>query len=437
MGAARLKTIGLHQPRLSCFFLACLIYGVFGSPTPNSPGFIEITVGALLIFAVGGAGCGYAVRCLTFREDRESARGAAFLAYGLTFPLLAAFLSGHALSAIVRDLLPFLFLFCPLFFAPLFSKRRADARVVLWCLIAIGLFFSLRSLAMQAGMCGFLCADELLYLENMPTVLFACVFLIGAGMNFFMRGRGARTAIAFLSFLALAVVPFLALALSLQRASLGAVFVYTLIVLALHFYSRSKRAVAALGVLVGFIFFAGTLFPLADFPSAEILGKTALVGFNNRPQEAAAVWQAVAQNPLSLFFGLGWGAHFNSPAVGGLSVNFTHNFFTTMLLKTGLCGLIFSVVYIAGLIRVLARTISSDAVLGLALAAPFFIDILLYASFKSLDFGLTLLMISLSLLYSSQSESFQSSTSSDASSDHTFHEPGLSSRTRRDGAGFA
>lgn len=437
MVTERQKTLSLHQLRLSSFFLVCLIYGAFGSPTPNDPGLIEITVGVLLIFAVGGAGCGYAVRSLTFHEDRKNARGAAFLAYGLTFPLLAALLSGHALSVIVRDLLPFLFLFCPLFFAPLFSKRREDARVVLWCLVLIGLLFSLRSLAMQTGLCGFFCTDELLYLENMPTVLFACLFLIGAGMNFFMRGHAAHKSVVFPSFLVLAGIPLLALALTLQRASLGAVFIYALIVFGLHFYSRPKRAFAALAVLGGAIFFAAFFVPLADFPTAEILGKTALVGFNNRPQEAAAVWEAVAQNPLSLLFGLGWGAHFNSPAVGGLSVNFTHNFFTTMLLKTGLCGLIFSIVYIAGLIRVLARTISSDAVLGLALAAPFFIDILLYASFKSLDFGLTLLMISLSLLYSSQSESFQSSTSSDASSDHTLHEQGLSSRPRRDGAGFA
>lgn len=437
MGAARLKTVSLNHFQIFCFFLACIIYGAFGSPTPNSPGLVEAATGILLILAVGGAGCAHAARSVTFRERGENAKGAVFLAYGLCVPLLIALSSGHAPSAILRDLLPFLFLFCPLFFAPLFSKRRSDARVVLWCLILIGLFFSLRSLAMQTSLCGFFCTDELLYLENMPTVLFACLFLIGAGMNFFMRGRAAHKSIVYLLFLALAGIPLLALALSLQRASLGAVFIYVLIVLGLHFYSRPKRAVNALFVLGIFIFCAAIFVPLADFSAADILGKTALVGLNNRPQEAAAVWDAVAQNPFSLFFGLGWGAHFNSPAVGGLNVNFTHNFFTTMLLKAGLCGLIFSLVYIAGLIRVLARTISSDAVLGLALAAPFFIDILLYASFKSLDFGLTLLMIRLSLLYSSQSESFQSSTSSHASSDHTFHEPGLSSRTRRDGAGFA
>lgn len=437
MRAARLKTVRLHHFQIFCFSLACIIYGLFGSPTPNSPGLVEAVTGVLLILAVGGAGFAHSVRSVTFRATGERAGGAVFLAYGLSAPLLVALSSGHALSSVVRDLLPFLFLFCPLFFAPLFSERREDGRVVLWCLVLIGLLFSLRSLAMQTGLCGFFCADELLYLENMPTVLFACLFLIGAGMNFFMRGHSAHKSLVFPLFLVLAGIPLLALALSLQRASLGAVLIYVLIVFGLHFYSRPKRSVFALVVLGIFIFCSAVFVPLADFPTAEILGKTALVGFNNRPQEAAAVWDAVAQNPLSLFFGLGWGAHFNSPAVGGLSVNFTHNFFTTMLLKAGLCGLIFSVVYIAGLIRVLARTISSDAVLGLALAAPFFIDILLYASFKSLDFGLTLLMIRLSLLYSTQSESFQSSTSSHASSDHTFHEPGLSSRTRRDGAGFA
>lgn len=437
MCVGNLKNITLSDFKRFCFFLACLVYGVFGSPTPNAPGAVELVVGALLVFAAGGAGLAQAYRSLFSAADPVSARGAVFLIYGMSVPLAVAFASGHAVSQILRDLAPFVFLFCPLFFAPLFAGRRDAVRLAMIGLIVIGLLFSLRSLAMQAGLCGVLCTQELLYLENMPTVLFSCLILIGYGLRCAVQARGMVAAPVPLFALVLACVPLAALSLTMQRASLGAVAVYSVIIFALYFYNRPARASGALAILSALVFLAVLLLPLADFPVAGILGKTALVGFNNRPQEAFAVWDAVAQNPLTLLFGLGWGAHFHSPAVGGLSVNFTHNFFTTMLLKTGLCGLIFSIVYIAGLARVLARTVFSDAVLGLALAAPFFIDILLYASFKSLDFGLTLLMISLSLLYSSQSESFQSSKSSHASSDHTLHEPGVSSCPRGDRPGVA
>ncbi|MCB1592494.1 MAG: hypothetical protein KDI90_08600 [Alphaproteobacteria bacterium] len=432
-------TLTLTSFRQFSFFLACTLYGAFGSPTPNHPGILEISVGALLVFAAGGEGGARIYRSLF--SPQGSARGslgaACLLVYGLSVPLLIAFLSGNAPSSILRDLFPFLFLFCPLFFLPLFERKPANAGGVLFCLVFIGLMFSLRSLTAQAGWCGLLCGTELLYLENMPTVLFSGLFLAGAAVVCFMRGGGLLAYSVFFLLLFLSAIPFLAMALTLQRASLGAYAVYLLVLLFLHFYARPART-ATLFIPASCIVFLSAIFlPQFYLVFGEVFGKTALVGFNNRPQEAAAVWDAVSQNSLTMLFGLGWGAHFHSPAVGGLSVNFTHNFFTTMLLKTGLCGLIFSLVYIAGVARVLARVVFAVPVLGLALAAPFLIDITLYASFKSLDFGLTLLMIYLSLVYCKQSESFQPNKSFHASSDHTLHEPGVPSCPRRDRAGLA
>jgi hypothetical protein len=47
----------------------------------------------------------------------------------------------------------------------------------------------------------------------------------------------------------------------------------------------------------------------------------------------------------------------------------------------------------------LIRLVFREPVIGLALAAPIFIDVFLYASFKSLDFGLMLLLIPSLLIY--------------------------------------
>ncbi len=420
--------------KLTCFIAACLIYSFFGSPTPDHLGWAEILIGVLLVMSVGTGGVFPLFRAPLDRPFWYGA-GQAFLIYGLGVSLSLSIFFGHPLSQALRDLVPFLFLFLPVFFWPLLSQNPRYGRALLFCGVLIGALFSLRSVLSKIGSCAPFCSEELLYLENMPTVLFAALILLGFPLQRFVC-TGRAKAFGFLIFCALvSLIPGMALVLSSQRASLGAVALYVLLIGGFYLYQRPGRVVPV--ALLGLLF----LLPLIAFLPAVVealLSKTEQVGFNNRPEEAAAVWGAVAQNPFSLLFGLGWGAHFHSPAVGGVSVNFTHNFFTTMLLKCGLCGLIFSILYIAGLARVLGQVIFLNPVFGLALGAPFLIDITLYASFKSLDFGLTLLMISSSLLYFSQSESSSfSSQSSHASSDHSFHEPSLSSCARRDGEGFA
>ena len=61
-------------------------------------------------------------------------------------------------------------------------------------------------------------------------------------------------------------------------------------------------------------------------------------------------------------------------------------------MKNGLIGLVLGGVYIGGLLRVLFARLGASYIVVLALAAPILIDVFLYASFKSLDFGLVLLL---------------------------------------------
>jgi hypothetical protein len=78
-----------------------------------------------------------------------------------------------------------------------------------------------------------------------------------------------------------------------------------------------------------------------------------------------------------------------------MRVNYTHNFFSAMLLKTGLIGMALAVVYIAGLFTSLGRLVRAVLILTLAIAGPLLIDVILYASYKWLDFGLLLLILSI------------------------------------------
>lgn len=393
-----------YDYRAVCLFSACMIYALFGSPTPDTLGWAEVCVGVLLALSVGIGRARDAVLQPIKKRFWKTA-GQFFLIYGMSVPLCVAVLSGHNATAIMRDVLPFLFLFLPLFLLQMIRARPYYFRSTCFAILMIGLLFSLRSLSMRFGVgCGVWCGNELLYLENMPSVLFSCLFLLGMAM-FFVYRRFSAGSIAVAAFLVLlSVLPLVAMAVTLQRASLGAVVLYLVLISGYFFYKSPARA---FGVMVCAVI-ALTLINISFAHIFDsLIEKTQKVGLNMRPQEFEAVWHVVTRDLWTFLFGLGWGGHFNSPAVGGLSVNFTHNFFTSVLLKTGLLGVIFCVSYIAGLLERLSRVIFMNPVFGLALAGPIFIDLTLYASFKSLDFGLVLLMISSSLVYFRQSESPQ------------------------------
>lgn len=396
--------IDLYDYRAICFFVSCTLYATVGSPTPDHFGWAEIFIGLLLVLSIG-VGRVHDALLQPLKNRFWKTAGQVFLIYGLSVPLIVGALSGHSITVILRDVFPFLFLFLPMFLLPLIRARPYYFRSCLFVILLIGFLFSLRSLVRHFIQgCPLWCGDELLYLENMPTVLFACLFMIGSAMAFLMRGITVKNIIIFTALIVLSLVPIAAMEITLQRASLGAVALYVIVIYGYFLCKAPARAFSLLviGVIVSLILNISFLSAFYD-----LWDKTAKVGLNMRPQEFEAVWAVVTSNPYSFLFGIGWGGHFSSPAVGGLSVNFTHNFFSTLLLKTGIVGIIFCISYVLGLLERLVRVVFMNPVLGLALAAPILIDLTLYASFKSLDFGLVLLMISSSLVYLRQSESLK------------------------------
>lgn len=380
-------------------FSACLIYGLLGSPTPNQVGLVESVIAVLLILAVGFGRMHDIVLGKNVQRFWKSA-AYALLVYGLTVPILTAAFHGVDYTAVFRDLIPFLFLFLPLLVLPALRVKPQYFRVLVVAVVLIGLLFSLRSLFMRFSFtCEYWCGDELLYLENMPTVLFSALLLIGYALQTMARGLTLYNFTIFVGLILLATLPIAAMALTAQRASLAALCVYVVIIQGFIVYKSPVRGlnVFILGVLC--LSFLNISF-LNIFQ--DLWQKTADVGLNMRPQEIASVWGVVTANWFTFLFGLGWGGSFYNPAVGSLDVNFTHNFFSSFFLKTGLIGFLLALAYILGLLERLIRVILRNPVFGFALCAPVLIDLTFYASFKSLDFGLMLLMISGSLVYMRQ-----------------------------------
>ncbi|MCB1555737.1 MAG: hypothetical protein KDJ15_00315, partial [Alphaproteobacteria bacterium] len=324
--------------RLVCLLLGMGIYGLWGTPTPDDPGWPEWLIGTLLVLA---ARPWRALSALFFRERRQrlwqSASGLLFF-YGLSVPMLMGFLGGNTPVLMMRDLLPFLFFLMPLFFIDVTGRNRRYADFYLYAVLCVGFLLAARVVApVLVGAVSPAKGVDPFYLANAPTVLFAALFLLGgAGTRLYVSLRLGSIVQASV-FFALALVPLYAMILVTQRATLGLTAAALLMWMVLAFLRAPRRAIApALFLAVGLV----ALWPFLEEALAALMTKTALVGFNMRIQEMVAVMDTLSDSPVTLLFGKGWGATYSSPAVADLTVNFTHSLLTTYWLKTGLVGLL-------------------------------------------------------------------------------------------------
>ncbi|MCK5374905.1 MAG: hypothetical protein KAJ40_06440, partial [Alphaproteobacteria bacterium] len=171
-------SINAYDYRAICLFSACVVYALFGSPTPDHFGKSEIILFILLALSIGISN----FRNILVHFERVrfwKSAGQVLFIYGFTVPLIGGAIAGNSLNAMLRDISPFLCLFLPFFCLSVIRARPNYFHSLLFGVILIGLFFGLRSLIMRFDIsCRFdiwCINDGLLYLENMPTVLFSCL----------------------------------------------------------------------------------------------------------------------------------------------------------------------------------------------------------------------------------------------------------------------
>lgn len=387
-----LKIQDLKKGDLQIFFLiaALILYGVLGSPTPDHPGLAELMIGVLLMAAANPVYVFFQCKERRFWSGWRGAGGALFL-YAL-LPLGTGLMAGHAPGLILRDVIPFLFMVMPLFFDPALEKKPQRIALVCIFIVFVGLAFSLRSFGSVFDPAYWLGGvAELTYFANAPTVLFAALFCIGLAGEKILRARALSDILKIAILLSVTAIALIAMILMVQRAFLGAFVLYSASLTGLAVFKMPYRAWRLLILIIPALVFG---FPYWSGIGQMLFEKTQNVGFNMRAQEWGAVWNVLKDEPVAMLLGTGWGGTFSSPAVGGLSVSFTHGLLSSMLLKTGIVGCALSVFYIGALLKTLAKPLIQDPILALALIAPVLIDVFLYASFKSLDFGLILLLVS-------------------------------------------
>ncbi|MEM6780568.1 MAG: O-antigen ligase family protein [Pseudomonadota bacterium] len=366
--------------RFSFLLIALCLYGVLGSPTPDNPGVTELIIGCFLVLAAS-----FSVFDFKSNHERWKSVLSVSLIYGLSVMVMNAFLNNNDSGMVLRDIIAFFFLLTPLFFYDVLARNPRAFKCFSIALIFIGVCFSVRALLPIYGF--YEAPDELLYLANSPLVLLTALFLVGVVFSdIYNRAVTLRTAMV----LGLSVIPFMAMLIDVQRAPMAAVFITMGFALCVMMYFRPKRAAVMLMI---FLFSVLMLAPVIEDIVFEILSKTSRVGMNMRVEELRAVFDAIGQNPFTVLLGLGWGASFEAPSVGGLHVPYTHSLLSYFLLKGGLIGLGLVSVFCVMVGRELLKIMNVQPVFGFALLWPFFIPVFLYASHKSLDFGLVLLFI--------------------------------------------
>ncbi len=393
----------LKDIRALWFILALGLYGVLGSPTPDHPAIIEALIGLLLIAAISPVDYLHQFASYVKAQERWQIAALMLFLYGLFVPVGMALVEGANFVAVLRDLIAFAFLCLPLFLFFFFRQKPKRQKIFLGAIIFMGFVFSLRVLAPHLGVEHLNLARlnpaneniQTLYLANSPLVLFSMIFLLSRACQALYEKINMKHMALFGLYGIGAVIIMMAVFVDVQRAFFAALVLSILMLFILGFVTSPLKVIGPLLlILLGALVFHESLTEIYQ----QVYLKTSRVGFNMRLQEWQAVWESMRHDPLTIILGHGWGAHFASPAVGDYHVTYTHSLLSYMLFKSGIIGLFLTLGYLFFIFEKLVLVSLKCPVKGNALFWAFIIPIMLYASYKSLDYGLLLTAITVSAM---------------------------------------
>ncbi len=385
------------------FSLIALIYGLYGSPSPDNPNVTEVIIFGALVLTIGIKG--FSGLTLFFKKQNINFVSSPMIwlfllfIWGTCVSTIIGLLEGNNLSWMFRDYAGFLFLCLPLFFMAYMNNEKFR-KLLLFTIIGIGFLFSIRVLINTTSDTGEIGA---LYLSISPEILFTACFAL---LFSFKQKDKLFIVIALIS---IAAITSYVLYMNTMRAGIGALIISVLLFGAWSLYFRAKYTIIAIivALVICGVFYNPIKNIIQDF-AKPIIEKQKTVGFNQRIEEFSAISKQHNNSVISNVIGKGWGAGLESPSSAGTMVNFTHNLFSSLWLKTGIVGCFFMFSFVLSFILSAYRKIYIDKpdviILLISLLLCLSINMFLYGGYKSLGFGLTLTLLS-SLYFSEQKSS--------------------------------
>ena len=307
----------------------------------------------------------------------------------LLLPLAVGVFSNYPIVDILRDVIPHIFLFIPLFFFSRFVQMPS-----VWiqrfslALSAVGVALAVRFLLIATpsldvigtGHYGY---DEKLVLAADPAILFAAIYLPLMAAD---RLRSANLGDWFVSAMAIvgALTCLAAFGAKLARGpfflSAFAYILYTLVTVKASFV---RVVFIAVGGVVLFVLLKDPILGVVDL----LIEKQLRVGDNAKIDEFRAVLISADTSLWTALFGRGWGALIDNP-FRGTQFSFTHSIFSYYLAKAGVVGLALICMYLLLFIRPVMALWWNDRPLFFATIFGVLYPFLFQPTFKVMTTGL-------------------------------------------------
>ncbi|WP_284450355.1 hypothetical protein [Spongiibacter tropicus] len=375
--------------------LGLMVYAGFSNPTPDNVGPFEVFFVSLIFLAIGIFPVVKLMTFVPFVSNMGLGGHSRYLAFYLSVFLFAlvGVLKGYPVSDIARDFVAFTFLFFPVLLCQskliYMSEKQLDYLCI--SLGVVGAVMAARHLVVAgfsfSGLGSEFYSEHELYLSTDPSVLFSSIFLPFRAIEKIAKSRvKGDLIISLLMFLA-GMIATLALAAKGHRGPMFLIASSWLIFLFLRgFFSLKVFVCMTLASIVVGLMYSDAIYAVYEM----LMKKQEAHGINARDLELFAAWNAVSDGYLNLFFGLGFGSHFYNPAAGGVYVNFAHMYVAWAILKGGLLGALFLVVYALSFVKPAYLVFKRDASLSLAIASPLIIGAVVNGSYRMLTFGVIL-----------------------------------------------
>lgn len=374
--------------------IVLLLYGVFSSPFPSEYGAPELIIGLLLILV--------SVMQLSSLLRSKNVNYACVIPFVwmLVVPTIVGILRWD-LSDMVRDVVPLLYIFLPMFLIPWAKKKNSSAFVRKYLVIAMvfaGSGFALRYFTSQdigyddLGSGVFLI--NLKYYSYDPMVTFTAIFGLLFALASFQTTSKLKLAkiVLYVGVSLLAVGSLGGIA---QRAPL-AILGLCLVIFLIRYTRKSFMLVcfAIVFLLSIVIYFQDVMFALYSL----LAEKNEAVGINGKTEEIELIINILSDSLSDTLFGLGWGGIYYNKVIGG-DVRFAHSIVGFYLLKTGVVGISVMSFYVMWLLKRYVRLLKytwRNEITQLPLifaigSAPMIA--MLQPTYKTLSFGLILALI--------------------------------------------
>jgi len=375
-----------------------LVSGFFSAPFPSEYGLPEAFIGVLLVCL--------SLFSLSFVGKRISMRAALLFLpflYLLFVPSCVSVLRLNSLSDYLRDIVPLLFIFLPAILLPLI-ERQANIRGVLVLCVAMfvsGIVISLRYIYGVGAVLGEygrgLVISESAYYTLFAydsLIAFVCIVGVATSLILTLTGKGHERLLGLLigGVSLIAFIPPIGI---VQRVPLVMIFFSLMIVVIMIGRERPKIYGYVACLAVGMLVFFGDILLGSVLLIVE---KTTIHGANGKIIELIAVFNKLFEVPSNVLFGIGWGGLYENPVLHG-EARYTHSLLTFIVLKTGVIGLLFFLIYLFWFLKRLFLVARMSVKYNIRLLSvslyicTMFTISLFQPVYKTLNFGISMVLL--------------------------------------------